>query len=57
MEPNSWVPGSSLNGPEKQQKVPTGTSYPLGDKRWVEKSKTFSCSLGKASSTSERKHK
>jgi hypothetical protein len=51
------VSGSSLYGPEKQQKLPTGASSLLGDKRWVGKSKSSLWSLGKASSTSERKRK
>ena len=56
MEPNSGESGSSLHGPEKPQKVPTGTSSLLGDKTLVEKSKNSSLSLGKASLTSETKY-
>jgi len=51
------VSGSSLHGCEKQPKVPTGTSSLLKDKSWFGKSKSSSWSLGKASSTSERKYK
>jgi len=50
------VSGSSLHGPEKPQKVPTGASSLLGDKSWVEKPKNSSLSLGKASLTSETKY-